>query len=103
MTARWPLLVAVLVYVTLDLSLPSMPGAFVFDADDTVESIQRARIRDAVDVAVARGSARQTTVVVTRQITVHRPVAPLRPRGQARTLVGPPQTTASRPPSDDSH
>jgi hypothetical protein len=26
-----PLLFALLIYVTLDLSLPAMPGAFVFD------------------------------------------------------------------------
>lgn len=30
-------LVAILLYVTLDLSLPAMPGAFVFDAGDSVE------------------------------------------------------------------
>jgi hypothetical protein len=38
-------LVALLIYVTLDLSLPAMPGAFVFDADDSVESLQSARAR----------------------------------------------------------
>jgi hypothetical protein len=32
--------VAVLLYVGLDLSLPMMPGAFVFDVGDSVESVQ---------------------------------------------------------------
>jgi len=36
-------LLTVLVYVTLDLSLASMPGAFVFDPDDSVESVQMTR------------------------------------------------------------
>jgi hypothetical protein len=38
-------LLALLVYVTLDLSLPAMPGAFVFEADASVESVHSARGR----------------------------------------------------------
>ena len=43
---RWRgLLFAILVYVTLDLSLPAMPGAFVFEPADSTESTQiRARV-----------------------------------------------------------
>lgn len=37
---RPALLLAILLYVALDLSLPAMPGAFVFDAADSVESTQ---------------------------------------------------------------
>jgi len=33
-------LFAILVYVTLDLSLPAMPGAFVFEPADSAESTQ---------------------------------------------------------------
>ena len=47
---RWPLVLAILIYVTLDLSLPGMPGAFVFAPDDSVESVQGARARAAADV-----------------------------------------------------
>lgn len=44
MTRRSLLLLAVLVYVTLDLSFPAMPGAFVFEPEDSAESTQvRAR------------------------------------------------------------
>jgi hypothetical protein len=41
--ARRTLLVAFLVYLTLDLSLATMPGAFVFDASDSVEGLQAHR------------------------------------------------------------
>jgi hypothetical protein len=43
-------LVALVVYVTLDLSLPAMPGAFVFEPADSVESAQGSRGRVAGDV-----------------------------------------------------
>ena len=38
--------VAVLIYLALDLSLASMPGAFVFEAGDSVETVQRSRAQD---------------------------------------------------------
>jgi len=37
---RPALLLAILIYLTLDLSLPTMPGVFVFEAADSVESTQ---------------------------------------------------------------
>jgi hypothetical protein len=39
-TIRRPLVLAILLYVTLDLSVAWMPGAFVFDAADTIESVR---------------------------------------------------------------
>jgi hypothetical protein len=48
---------ALLVYVALDLSLPGMPGAFVFEPGDSVESVQGARARGACDVVVAPAEA----------------------------------------------
>jgi hypothetical protein len=50
MTRRRELLVAILVYVTLDLALPAMPGAFVFEPADSVESVGggRATVRSLV-------------------------------------------------------
>jgi hypothetical protein len=44
MRCRRELLVAILVYVVLDLSLPTMPGAFVFEPADSVESIGGGRV-----------------------------------------------------------
>jgi len=46
------LLVVVLVYVGLDLSLPMMPGAFVFEPAQSVESIGRTRGRLAAEAVV---------------------------------------------------
>ena len=44
MSQRPSLVLAILIYVTLDLSLPAMPGAFVFEPADSAESTQvRAR------------------------------------------------------------
>ena len=55
MNRRRGLLCAVLVYVALDLSLPGMPGAFVFAPEDSVEGLQGARGRDAVVALPSHG------------------------------------------------
>jgi len=52
---RRAFLVAILVYVTLDLSLPTMPGAFVFEPDDSVESIGGGRLVAKIVVVPAPG------------------------------------------------
>ena len=44
--------VAILFYTVLDLSLPMLPGAFVFDAGDSVDSVQVTRGRGTSDVSV---------------------------------------------------
>ena len=54
-----PLLLALLLYVTLDLSVPAIPGAFVFDAADSVESTQIHRLRGVAEVAVLPSPARE--------------------------------------------
>ena len=48
---RRGLLLAILVYVSLDLALPAMPGAFVFDPADSVESAGGGR--QAIRIVVA--------------------------------------------------
>jgi hypothetical protein len=42
---RRSLLWALLIYVALDVSLPELPGAFVFDAASSVDSIETGRAR----------------------------------------------------------
>ena len=54
---RRPLVLAILIYVTLDLSLAGMPGAFVFESSDSVESVQGARARAAADVVAVPAEA----------------------------------------------
>jgi hypothetical protein len=46
---RRVLIVVLLVYVALDLSIPTMPGAFGFDPDDPVESVYQTRARAAAE------------------------------------------------------
>jgi hypothetical protein len=53
MRHRWHLVLAILIYVTLDLSLAEMPGVFVFEPGDSVESVQGSRTRPDVDVVAA--------------------------------------------------
>jgi hypothetical protein len=47
------LLLAILVYIALDFSLPTMPGAFVFEPADSVETVQTNRGRAGIEVVVA--------------------------------------------------
>ena len=60
---RRAFLFAILMYVTLDLSMPAMPGAFVFAPDDSVESAQNSRGRGSVEVVVLPALTKDTFVV----------------------------------------
>ena len=51
MHCRRTFVVAIVVYVTLDLSLAAMPGAFVFEPADTVESAQNRNGRAGIQLA----------------------------------------------------
>lgn len=44
---------ALLLYVSLDLSNPHMPGAFNFDPDDCVESVQAPSLRSLIRIDTA--------------------------------------------------
>lgn len=101
---RSALLVAVLVYVTLDLSLPSMPGAFVFDPGESVESVQHARARAATDVVMRPASMGGELLAD--------PVSPAVPERPASTGPPPPRFHVARrsgllgepaPASEDPH
>jgi len=49
---RRPLLLAVLIYVTLDAARPDLPGAFVFEASDSMEAAEVSRGRLAAAVTL---------------------------------------------------
>ena len=51
------LVLAILIYVTLDLSLPAMPGAFVFEPADSAEGT-RVRARSAAETVALPALAR---------------------------------------------
>jgi hypothetical protein len=67
---RRPLLVvAILLYVTLDLSLPTIPGAFEFNVDDSVEGTQSNRSRGPAEVVVVPRPAKTSFVVQEPRVT----------------------------------
>ena len=78
---------ALLVYVALDFCLPAMPGAFVFEPDESIDSVRVDRSRADVDALVALPLAEAPVVPppLETQLTyrlVVRPEAPpvVRPR-----------------------
>jgi hypothetical protein len=56
-------LFVLLVYVTLDLSLPAMPGAFVFEPADSVESIQSHGARAALELGMSPALTTESLVL----------------------------------------
>jgi hypothetical protein len=98
---RRELLVAILVYVALDLSLPGMPGAFVFEPAGSVDSIGGGRV--AVRVALAPPPAGYPLPLTLRPLAdLPRPrtvweTAPLERPGPRRWPRGP----GDAPPSSE--
>jgi hypothetical protein len=103
---RRRLLLAILVYITLDLSLAAMPGAFVFDAAQSVESPHSGRGRGTAEILVRAVMAVDSSVPCASAPVVTSP-SPAPTAGAARERVTPrclPRAavdTAS--PSDDPH
>jgi hypothetical protein len=107
---RRGVLLAVLVYVALDLSLPGMPGAFVFDTAESVESAQGARARGAgalaaEPTAAARISASQPQIPdpPRRLLAAAVPRASEPPRDASRLPCGAAGSAPSASPSEDPH
>jgi hypothetical protein len=94
-------LLGVLLYVSLDLSMPMMPGAFVFDAGGSVESLQTPRgrlaaeivptlLRDSSLVSRPRLEADDGRPAPRREVTLFdRPAV----RGLPRAALDPPQSS----------
>jgi hypothetical protein len=81
---RRALLLAVLVYVGLDLSLPAMPGAFMFDPAGSVKSVDLVRNRPAAEIAVI------TTPIRDWSVPPEQPLSDVRHRLSSNTEVAPP-------------
>jgi hypothetical protein len=81
------LLCTLLIYVTLDLSLAMMPGAFMFEAEASVESAHGSRGRAGADVVVAPRPAANRSIlrpppIPVRNAAVSHAITPL-----ARTIA----------------
>jgi hypothetical protein len=66
--------VAILIYVALDLSLPAMPGAFVFEAADSVESIGGGRMATRAVVFPTPAPSPVSPISQLRAARPHRPL-----------------------------
>jgi hypothetical protein len=105
-THRRLLVLAILVYVTLDLSLAGMPGAFVFESADSAEGTHlrsRAAADSVAPPALARGPA---SAPFRMSLDVKARLAPVGPADhRARLLVGRRAPTAldPAPSSEDPH
>ena len=102
MKSRRVLVLVVLVYVALDLSSPAIPGAFVFEPGDSVESVARARVILSIVAPILLGG---TGIVVPADVEDEsRPV----PAGIVPTPAPPPRPPArtaieSTSESEDPH
>lgn len=105
---KHPVLWAVLLYLSLDLSLAIVPGAFVFEPADSVESLQTGRARATTEVVVmptATGAA--TELALPRRELKPRAGTPRREPHRAHRVahdVSAPQGDAARSGSpEDPH
>ena len=96
---------AILVYVTLDLSLPTMPGAFVFEPDDSVESIGGGRLVARIVVVPAPGGSSFLPSSHPPGYLRHRLRATCVARPMGRRLVSwlPRAACPPSPPAEDPH
>lgn len=83
------LLLAILVYITLDFALPTMPGAFVFEPSDSVETVQTKIGRASIEVMAWRPLSLTPFVFPRPQMEVGRALV------SSRRV-----TSVSRPPVD---
>jgi hypothetical protein len=98
--------VPILLYVALDLSLPAMPGAFVFDARDSVESTKESRGRGTSDIMGLVTSAPEPVAVSKPRVAVASlSIAPAEAAARRRSVViwRPRTRLDSPPPSLDPH
>lgn len=99
-------MLAVLVYVTLDLSLPAMPGVFVFEPEDSAESTQ-VRVRNSAESIVLPARARDQGCVLFRApLEGDERLVPARPPEHRGRPGGCWQSRApheAAPPSEDPH
>lgn len=101
------LLLAILVYITLDFSLPAMPGAFVFEPAESVETTQRSNGgRSGSDVVVTLPLATGPFVVSPLRVAPTEGLASSREVRPVTRFVGDHLARAMlapTPPTEDPH
>ena len=96
--------ILILLYITLDLSLASMPGAFVFEAGESVETVQMNRGRHLGQIEPAPASPRDGNSIVIVDVEVRQPAVP-RPVRPMPLRRGDRSPASTEPPalSEESH
>src|SRR5260370_33270524 len=94
------LIVALLVYVALDLSIPAMPGAFGFAPDDSVESVYQTRARAASEAVIPLASGTAAFVLSHLPPAAGRRPAPVAPGREPRRPGGRPAAADEPAPRD---
>ena len=107
MQPRPALLLVVVVYVSLDLCVAAMPGAFVFEPAQSVESAQGSRARAPAPLAALapEGEGAFTAVRPASALSLrHAPGLDALPAARLAPTRQPPSTRDSSPPqSEDPH
>jgi hypothetical protein len=100
------LVLAILVYVTLDLSLPAMPGAFVFEPADSAEGTH-IRARALAEMVALPGPSRGAATALLQMPLDDKerlaPVGPAEQRGRPVVAWRARVPFDSAPPSEDPH
>ena len=99
------IIIAILIYLSLDLSLAAMPGAFVFEAADSVESPQN-QGKASTDALAHSAFRRDGAVLPAPHRLVDRseiPVASNEPRWQPAVTPLPRAVDDKALPSEDPH
>jgi hypothetical protein len=95
------MLLAILLYLALDVCLPSMPGAFVFESADSVESAGTARVRAGSAVPAL---ARHSVALSPRRHDVRGRAVPVRDPARVPrhlTMSRAPRATVDPPPGSE--
>ena len=99
--------VLILLYVALDLSVPAVPGAFVFNAAESVETVQRNRSQDVTaavsEPAIGRDLSDAATAHLTRPPKPSRETHRLTPMPMRTTPARHAATPDLAPASEDPH
>ena len=104
MTRRQALWLAILVYVTLDLCLPAMPGAFVFEPEGSVETAHRSRGSTIPEVVIPPSPTDEAIVPAPPRLKTATRPAPPRPATRVPTARRPARTVVDvTSSSEDPH
>ena len=105
MTVSRRVVLLIVLYITVDLSFASVPGAFVFEAGESIETLQMGRGRHVAPTGPAVVPPRERTSAVVVDIDLRPSIVPRAIRALPLDRGhGSPASSSEPPPlSEDSH